>query len=152
MKWNHRQLPINRLRHGTAILLWMEWLQNAAARLVVGCPKYCHITPVLRNLHWLPVRQRIKFKICMFMCLHNLAPVYLTELRVSRQTHRAGLRSGNRNLLEVPKVKTKYYGERAFAYAGPTVWNRLPASLRGHDLTLSAFKRDLKTFLFDLTS
>ena len=103
---------------------------------------------------WRPVRQRIKLKICMFMykCLHNLAPVYLTELCVSRQTHRAGLQSGNRNLLEVPKVKTKYYGERAFAYAGPTVWNRLPASLRGHDLTLSAFKRDLKTFLFDLTS
>ena len=132
----------------------LQRLQNAAARLVVGCPKYCHITPVLRNLHWLPVRQRIKFKICMFMykCLHNLAPVYLTELCVSRQTHRAGLRSGDRNLLEVPKVKTKYYGERAFAYAGPAVWNRLPASLRGHDLTLSAFKRDLKTFLFDLTS
>ena len=132
----------------------LQRLQNAAARLVVGCPKYCHITPVLRNLHWLPVRQRIKFKICMFMykCLHNLAPVYLTELCVSRQTHWAGLRSGNRNLLEVPKVKTKYYGERAFAYAGPTVWNRLPVSLRGHDLTLSAFKRDLKTFLFDLTS
>ena len=88
----------------------------------------------------------------MYKCLHNLAPVYLTELCVSRQTHRAGLRSGNRNVLEVPKVKTKYYGERAFAYAGPTIWNRLPASLRGHDLTLSAFKRDLKTFLFDLTS
>ena len=86
------------------------------------------------------------------MCLHYLAHVYLTELCVSRQTHRAGLRSGNRNLLEVPKVKTKYYGERAFAYAGHTVWNRLPASLRGHDLTLSAFKHDLKTFLFDLPS
>ena len=59
--------------------------------------------------------------VCLYKCLHNLAPVYLTELYVSRQTHRAGLRSGNRNLLEVPKVKTKYYGERAFAYAGPTV-------------------------------
>ena len=132
----------------------LQRLQNAAARLIVGCPKYCHITPVLRNLHWLPVRQRIAFKICVFIYkfLHNLAPVYLTELCVSRQIHRAGQRSGNRNLLEVPIVKTKYYGQRAFAYAGPTVWNRLPASLRGHDLTLSAFKCDLKTFLFDLPS
>ena len=40
----------------------------------------------------------------------------------------------------------------AFAYAEPSVWKRLPASLRGQDLTLSAFKRDLKTILFDLTS
>ena len=127
----------------------LQWLQNAAAWLVVGCLKYCHITPVLHNLHWLPVRQRIVFKTCMFVfkCLHNIAPVYLSELCVLRQTHRAGLRSGNRNQLDAPKVKTNYYGEHAFAYAGPTVWNRLPASLFGHDLTLSAFKRDLKTFL-----
>ena len=132
----------------------LQRLHNAAARLVVGCLKYCHITPVLLNLHWLPVRQRIAFKTCMFVykCLHNLAPVYLSELCVLKQTHQAGLRLGNRNLLEVPKVKTQYYGECAFAYAGPTVWNRLPASLRGYDLTLSAFKRDLKTFLFYLPS
>ena len=115
-------------------------LQNAAAQLIVSCPKYCHITPVILNLHWLRVRQRIAFKICMFMykCPHNLVPVYLSELCMSRQTH--------------PKVKAKYYGERGFAYAGPTVWNRLPASLPGHDLTLSSFKRDLETFLFDLPS
>ena len=53
---------------------------------------------------------------------------------------------------EVPKIKTKCYGERAFAYAGPAVWSRLLASLHGHDVTLSAFKRDLKTILFDLPS
>ena len=88
----------------------------------------------------------------MYKCLHSLALVYLTELCVSRQTHRAGMRSGNRNILEVPKVKTKYYGESSFAYAGPAVWNRLPASLCGHDLTLSAFKHVLKTFLFGLPS
>ena len=60
----------------------LQWLQNAAPRLAVGCPKSCHITPVLRNLHWLPVRQRVAFKTCMFVykCLHNLAPVHLSEL------------------------------------------------------------------------
>ena len=51
-----------------------------------------------------------------------------------------------------PKSQDQVLWKACFAYAGPTVWNRLPASLRGHDLTLSAFKRDLKTFLFDLPS
>ena len=44
----------------------LQRLQNAAARLFVGCPKYCHITPVLRSLHWLPIRQRIALKhVCL---------------------------------------------------------------------------------------
>ena len=129
----------------------LQRLQNAAAQLVVGCPKYCHITPILItiNLHWLPVRQRIAFKICMFMykCLHNLAPVYLTELCVSRQT--------NRGWPAVRKQKTYWRPQKStpsntksvlLLMLGLQFGNRLSASLRGHDLTLSAFKHDLKTF------
>ena len=113
----------------------LQRLQNAAARLVVGCPKYCHITPVLRNLHWLPVRQRIKFKICMFIykCLHNLAPVYLTELCVSRQTHRAGPAVRKRKPTGGPKSQGQVLRRARFrlcwAYSleqitGITSWSR----------------------------
>ena len=127
-------------------LAWVYWLTSTGECQSSSSQAWC--TPVM----WYPgLLDRIWTSKPEYH-MHNLAPVYLTELCVPRQTHRAGLRSGNRNLLEVPKVKTKYYGERAFAYAGPTVWNRLTASLCGHDLALSAFKRDLKTFLFDLTS
>ena len=57
-------------------------MQNIAARIVSRCPKYCHITPVLKSLHWLPVKARIHFKILllMFKAVNGLAPHYLCEM------------------------------------------------------------------------
>ena len=59
----------------------LQRVQNAAARLVTGTRKYDHITPVLSALHWLPVRQRIIYKVALLMykCVHSLAPLYLAE-------------------------------------------------------------------------
>ena len=47
---------------GDGLLKKLQAVQNAAARVVMGTNKFDHITPVLRDLHWLPVRQRIKYK------------------------------------------------------------------------------------------
>ena len=126
----------------------LQRIQNNAARLVTGTSKYSHITPVLINLHWLPVAQRIQYKILLtvFKCLHGLAPVYLTELIVLYIPNRP-LRSAGANLLVVPKSRTKSYGDRSFSVAGPTLWNSLPESIRVLD-GLVAFKRQLKTHLF----
>ena len=57
----------------------LQTVQNAAARLVTGTRRRDHITPVLRQLHWLPVRQRVNFKLAVlvFKALHGLAPYYL---------------------------------------------------------------------------
>ena len=59
----------------------LQSVQNAAARMVTGTRKYDHITPVLRGLHWLPIRQRVVYKVAMlvYKCLHGVAPSYLTE-------------------------------------------------------------------------
>ena len=59
----------------------LQSLQNSAACLVTGARKFDRITSVMRELHWLPVRQRIRFKtaILVFKCLHGLAPEYLSE-------------------------------------------------------------------------
>ena len=59
----------------------LQSLQNAAARLVTGTRKFDHITPVMRELHWLPVRQRIRFKtaVLVFKCFHGLSLAYLCE-------------------------------------------------------------------------
>ena len=56
-------------------------VQNAAARVVTGTRKFDHITPVLHQLHWLPMRQRITFKLAIitFKCLRGLAPSYLAD-------------------------------------------------------------------------
>ena len=59
----------------------LQVVQNLAAHVVTGSRKFDHITPVLRDLHWLPIRQRILFKLAMivFKCLHDLAPSYLAD-------------------------------------------------------------------------
>ena len=50
--------------------------------------------------------------------------------------------------LRLPRVNTKTFGERFFSYAGPSVWNNLPQTLRHSDST-SSFKAALKTHLFN---
>ena len=66
----------------------LQIIQNSAARLITGTKKYSPITPVLQQLHWLPVKSRISFKILLltFQCLHNMAPSYLQEL-LNKYTH-----------------------------------------------------------------
>ena len=60
----------------------LQRVQNSAARLVFHESKFCHITPLLRALHWLPVAYRIVFKILLltFKAIHKLAPTYISEL------------------------------------------------------------------------
>ncbi len=63
-----------------AVLLHpLQSVLNATARLVSGCSRPAHITPVLKELHWLPVAQHIRYKVCLLVCkcLHGLAPPYL---------------------------------------------------------------------------
>ena len=59
----------------------LQSVQNAAARLVTGAKRSDHISPVLRHLHWLPVRQRVVFKIATLVhrSLSGLAPEYLAD-------------------------------------------------------------------------
>ena len=74
----------NSLLYGISdgLLAKLQTVQNAEARVVTGTRKFDHITPVLHQLHWLPVRQRITFKLAMitFKCLHGLAPSYLADV------------------------------------------------------------------------
>ena len=65
----------------------LQRVMNASARLVYRAPKYCHITPLLKELHWLPVRLRVDFKILLvtFKILHGIAPSYLKVAQNSFQ-------------------------------------------------------------------
>ena len=73
----------NSLLYGVSdeLLQKLQVIQNAAARVVTGARKFDHITPVLHEVHWLPVRQRIRFKLAMtvYKCLSGLAPAYLAD-------------------------------------------------------------------------
>ena len=89
---------------------------NAAARVTCLIPKFAHITPVLRELHWLPVKFRVEFKIALlvFKTLNGLAPQYLSQLLVVKPRTGYSLRSDSETLLVIPKVTRKTFGDRAF--------------------------------------
>ena len=126
----------------------LQLLQNSAARVVSGTGKYEHITPVLKALHWLPVRQRIDYKILImaYKALHDLAPGYIHDM-ISQYIPTRTLRSQDANMLVVPRMRLKTVGQRTFSYAAPSLWNKLPDSLR-QSTSLSDFKCGLKTYLF----
>ena len=126
----------------------LQKAQNAAARLVVKCLRSDHITPHLRDLHWLPVRSRIKYKILVttYRALHNEAPAYISDM-LTPYTPPRTLRSTNMSLLTVPTTHTKH-GDRAFSCAAPRLWNELPISIKNCPST-STFKQSVKTYLFN---
>ena len=126
-------------------------VQRSAAR-VVPClhQRDQHsMTVALRELHWLPVAQRIQFKLLTLMhgAVHANTPHYLAD-RISPYVPCRSLRSADQSLV-VPMVNLERLGQRAFSCAGPTtLWNTLPIGLRmQHDS--KHVKRDLKTFLFN---
>ena len=133
-------------------LYQLQRVQNAAARLVFELRLRDHVTPALIQLHWLPIRWRIQYKLCVLMyAVHNgQCPAYLSDivLPASQRQTRSGLRSTDSTNYVIPRLHTKF-GERAFSYAGPAAWNSLPADLRATKEN-AAFKRHLKTHLFSL--
>jgi len=138
----------NSLLYGIAdgLLQKLQSIQNAAARLVTGSRRCDHITPVLRELHWLPVRQRIKFKVAcfVFQSLSSQAPDYLSD---DCRLVTGSLRSADSRTCLVPRTYNRF-GDRSFTASGPHLWNTLPKDIRQADLCYANFKRQLKTFLF----
>ena len=112
--------------------------------------KYEHITPLLKELHWLPVEQRIVFKILLltFKALHNLSPSYIRDLLQTYNPVRS-LRSSAMNMLVIPRSRLKFYGDRAsaFSFCAPKLWNNLSEHIKCSP-NLRTFKSSLKTHLF----
>ena len=79
----------------------LQGLQNIAARIITYTKRTDHITPVLADLHWLPIEQRLKYKICLmvFKIMHDKAPSYLTELVQPYVPGHSRLRSSKQGLL-----------------------------------------------------
>jgi len=86
----------------------LQSVQNAAARLVTGCRRSGHIMPVLRSLHWLPVRQRVAFKLATLVhkCLNGQAPTYLADFCRQTGDRRLGMRSAETWILHVPRTRS----------------------------------------------
>ncbi len=105
----------------------LQRVQNSAARLVYMVPKFVHISPLLKELHWLPVKYRIEFKILTltFQAIHGFAPDYLRDLIQIRELPNYNLRTSNEILLVVPSLNSSNsIGDRSFKFAAPKLWNR----------------------------
>ena len=151
-------LVTSRLDYGNAILYGisdrhmhrLEMVQRSAARIVrqIRRGDRQSMTAILRQVHWLPVRKRIDFKLLVLVhrAIYNGTPEYLAAL-LRRHTPPRSLRSAGGLLLEVPRVNLERFGRRAFACAGPTLWNKLPRHIRENS-NITQFKKQLKTLLF----
>ena len=114
----------------------LQKVQNAAARIALDRSKFCHITPALRQLYWLPVVKRIQFKTLLltFKAIHGLSPPYISEFITVKPKSTHGLCSNNSTLLLPPTQKMRpTLGARSFAAAASEPWNKLPANINNNN-------------------
>ena len=144
----------------------LQLILNSAARAVSGTPKFTHISPVLKSLHWLKIDQRIHYKVLSitYKTLQSHKPSYLFNLlHVKSNT---GTRSSSSVTLKRPTVLSRLkITDRSFTHHAPVLWNSLPKELRRpcfHSphtnqsdsatpllaLSASRFHSKLKTYLF----
>ena len=116
--------------------------------MVALTSKHEHISPVLQELHWLPVEQRIISKILLmtFERLNGIAPSNLSDL-VTRYIPRRNLRFANGHHRFDVKYNLRNYGFRSFSVASPQLWNDIPLRIRSCE-SLNDFKKKLRTYLF----
>jgi len=130
----------------------LQRVVHAAARVVYDFKPYDHVTPTLKALHWLPVKHRIEFKLCLLvhLVINGRAPVYMQNLftTTASVSGRASDRSASNNDLVKQSTRLKL-GDRAFSAAGPCVWNRLPTELKAITDTC-VFRRKLNNLFYFL--
>ena len=127
----------------------LQHVLNCLARVVTKSPPFTHSVPLLCSLHWLPVKYRVHFKICLltYKALHEEQPIYLRSLIAISLSSRS-LRSNRGITLSIPKIKANT-GVRAFSSCAPSLCSNLPLSVRSAT-SVATFRRRLKTYLFDL--
>ena len=131
----------------------LQKVQNSCVRFLFGkrVGKWESLKPFLKEAHFLPVKQRIDFKIALmtFKCINNIAPTYLKNcIKVKDQSLKSLRNENDYFLLNVPPIPNYKRTDRSFCYAAPSVWNNLPYNMRTCT-DISIFKKQLKTFLFE---
>jgi hypothetical protein len=128
----------------------LQCVQNKLARVVCNAPYHSSASCLLRKLHWLPISQRINYKIASITYYARLyqKPQYILELLTNHQPVRS-LRSSNRNLLVVPSRVNTVTASQALCVTAPRLWNTLPLCVTSTE-SFCVFKRRLKSHLFDI--
>ena len=128
----------------------LQMIINNASRIITGMPRYSRerITPVNISLHFLPIKARIHYKICLltFKALNHGEPRYLAEL-LAQETPQRALRSACNTRLQEPIIASTAYSDRCFKYCAPRLYNALSTDLKNAP-NVEIFKKKLKTELF----
>ena len=155
-----RAVLLSRFDYGNALLYGatskdlnrLQSLQNRCAKFIFSAARLDSPKPLLRALHWLPIRERIHFKLCLYVykCMNNAAPAYLSNMLQRKTTPLSGpvTRSAMDGTLLLTSSSKKRVGEGAFSIAGPVLWNSLPSHIR-NSKSVALFKKQLKTYLFN---
>lgn len=152
-------LVLSRLDYGNSLLAGsyqklldkLQRVQNNSARLITKTRKRDHISPILRSLHWLPLENRIQYKLCCicYSFCNKSGPKYLSEM-ISPYSNLPQLRSSadkTQLRCDRKRFKSTTFGERSFSFQGPLAWDSLPQDLRESSTPMS-FRSSLKTHLF----
>ena len=121
----------------------LQGVQNFAARVVSNSRKFDHITSVLKDLRWVPVKSDLYYRdaLSAFKCMNNCAPDYLSsQFRTRREV--SCWETRNDHKLDVPLFKTAA-GQKTFLYKTTTLWNNIDPALKLCNSFLS-FKVKLK--------
>ena len=117
--------------------------QNFAARIVTGARKYDHITPILKELHWLPVAKQLEVRdtLMAFRCIKGLAPPSLCN----KFTRRSQVHTGNTRSNDKPNIPffRSATDQRSFSYRAVQLWNDPPESLTNME-SFNVFKNAIK--------
>ena len=121
----------------------LQSVQNSAARLIFGCQSNASISFMFNELHWLPLKNRILYKHCLYVhkCLYQEAPY---DLMSSLHTADSFIRTAKLKSTYTPQ---SMYGNKAFSVCAPRAWNSMPYNLRVESNILK-FKKLLKTWLY----
>ena len=126
----------------------MQAVQNFACRIVSGAKKYDHVTPLLKSLSWLPVKDQLYYRqaIMAFKCMTGQAPEYLSSRFITREqvSERTTRRSQK---LNIPIFRTAS-GQKTFYYMTVKLWNNLESFLKLSP-SVEVFKRSLRSQLLD---
>jgi len=153
-------LVISRLDYGSATLAGLPACQldrlqsvlNAAARLIYRSRKIEHVSPLLHDLHWLRIPERITFQLVVltYRCQNGLAPQYLADdlHQVAKVESRRRLCSATTAALIVSATPRSTIGDRAFSVAATRACNSFPLSVTSSACVPSVFRKHLKTVLF----
>ena len=148
----------SRLDYGNALLYGaterdlnrLQKIQNSAARFVYGTRKRRGVTQMRKDLHFLPIKSRITFKICLlaYKSINGMAPPYVSDLIPLRKPKLKVVRADEDSTLLHKSYTHKYTStSRAFSISAPKLWNELPKAIRESE-SVGVFKQHLKTYLF----